>query len=54
MYVTRSVIINEKSFYNKLQNIYPVDFVDEEWQESDDNKFIDPDKGDDSYADKPP
>lgn len=54
VYVIRSVTIDEKSFYNKSQNIYPVDFVDEEQQESDNNKFIDPNKGDDSHADKPP
>ena len=54
VYITRSVTINEKSFYNKLQNTYPADFMDKEQQESDDNKFADPDKGDESQVQEPP
>ena len=47
--VTRSVIIDEKSLYNRLQNIQPVELVDKEQKESDDNEFSDPDEGDESH-----
>lgn len=54
VYITRSVTIDEKSFYDKSQNTYPADFVDEEWQESDDDEFADPDEGDESQVQEPP